>query len=205
MWFDLILGIIVLLAALRGWVRGFMLQSIKIGGMVGCVYAADPLREQAKPYILAYLPKVSPDFIDRILWWTVAVCSYLFLTGVLTLIVKLQRRQNFGEAEADYIDQFGGLLLGTAKGLLIAAVATAGIDRYGLEYARKIPDLDSHLKDSRALVWNATYHPAERVWESQPVRAFVGHIKRMGITKPLSEGASESPEYQTAAVTAPKL
>ena len=53
---DLVLGLIILIAALRGWFKGFTNQAVRIAGFIACFYLADPVREQARPYVLAKLP-----------------------------------------------------------------------------------------------------------------------------------------------------
>ena len=45
---DIALGIMVLLGAIRGWFKGFVLQAIRLSGLVGCVYAAGPVRDYAQ-------------------------------------------------------------------------------------------------------------------------------------------------------------
>jgi hypothetical protein len=79
---DIALGVMVALGAIRGWFRGFMLQAIHLGGLVGCVYAATPIRDEAKPYVVPYLTNVPPVMLDRMLWWLSAVIA-AFLVGAL--------------------------------------------------------------------------------------------------------------------------
>ena len=43
---DIALGLMILLGAIRGWFRGFVLQALQLGGLVGCVYAAGPIRDR---------------------------------------------------------------------------------------------------------------------------------------------------------------
>src|SRR3954468_9545913 len=86
---DLALGVIVLLSAIRGWLRGFLLQAIRLAGMIACVYVADPVRDLAKPHVLPHLPSIRPELVDRLLWWSSAACSYVVLVGMATLILKL--------------------------------------------------------------------------------------------------------------------
>ena len=69
---DVALGVVILIAAIRGWLQGFVYQAIRIGGLVACVYLADPVRDQAKPHVLRYLPTIQPEVMDRILWWVAA-------------------------------------------------------------------------------------------------------------------------------------
>ena len=66
---DVALGVIILIAAIRGWLQGFLYQAIRISGLIACVYLAAPVRDQAKPYILPYLPTIHPDLVDRLFWW----------------------------------------------------------------------------------------------------------------------------------------
>ena len=71
---DIALGVMILLGAIRGWFRGFVLQAIRLGGLVGCVYAAGPIRDQARPHVVP-LPgrSIPPPMLDRMLWWSSAV------------------------------------------------------------------------------------------------------------------------------------
>src|SRR5580693_4907440 len=109
---DIALGIMVLLAAIRGWFRGFVLQSIRLGGLVGCVYAAAPVRDLVRPYVAEYLKSVKPELLDRLLWWSAAVIGYVLAVGLASLAVKMYRRRPFGEVEPNRTDQSAGFLLG---------------------------------------------------------------------------------------------
>jgi uncharacterized membrane protein required for colicin V production len=125
---DLALGAVVLLAAIRGWLRGFVSQAVRLSSFVGCFYLADPVRDQLRPYVLPRLPKVDPALMDRILWWTSAVASYVVVVGLASLAIKMMRRPDpSGLPEARRDDQFAGFLLGAAKGALVAAFLTAGL------------------------------------------------------------------------------
>ncbi|HEY2158980.1 MAG TPA: CvpA family protein, partial [Isosphaeraceae bacterium] len=57
---DILLGLVILAAAVRGWFRGFVLQAIRLGGLVGAVYSAAPIRDAARPYVNEYLPSIRP-------------------------------------------------------------------------------------------------------------------------------------------------
>src|SRR4051812_14035103 len=94
---DIILGLFLLAAAIRGWFRGFLLQSIRLGGLVGSIYAASPIRDAARPYAVQYLPSIRPELLDRLLWWTGAIACYVVSVGLATLAVKMARRRPFGE------------------------------------------------------------------------------------------------------------
>jgi uncharacterized membrane protein required for colicin V production len=203
---DVTLGIIVLITAIRGWLRGFVYQAVRIAGLIACVYLADPVRNQARPYILPHLPTIQPDLVDRLLWWVSAAVSYVVLVGLTTLLIKITRRPEIpGIPQASRNDQFAGFLVGIAKGALIAAFLAAGIQKYALKQVATISWADEQVKSSWALRCNAQYQPAARVWSSVPVQHFVNHIQRMGLQVPAPTvppgpkgKAGEGPVVQTA-------
>ena len=88
---DLTIGAVILIAAIRGWIKGFVSQAVRIAGFIACVYLANPVREQARPYVLARVPKIDPALMDRILWWVSAVVSYIVLVGLTTLAIQMMR------------------------------------------------------------------------------------------------------------------
>ena len=123
---DLTMGAVILIAAIRGWIKGFVNQAVRIGGFIACVYLADPVRDQARPYVLARLPKIDPALMDRILWWVSAVVSYIVLVGLTTLAIQMMRTPAPpGMARSSRNDQFAGFLLGAAKGLACGCVASS--------------------------------------------------------------------------------
>ena len=199
---DLALGAVILVAAIRGWLRGFVGQAIRLSGFVGCFYLADPVRDQARPYVLPRLPKVDPALMDRMLWWASAIASYIVVVGLATLAIKMMRRPDAaGKPEARRDDQFAGFLLGAAKGAVVAIFLTAAVQKYGLEAAKKSEWAGRQLENSRALVWNQKYQPVPKIWESPPVRRFVEHIQKNGLSPipapapPADEVAELHPEH----------
>jgi uncharacterized membrane protein required for colicin V production len=201
---DLALGGLILIMAIRGWLKGFVLQAVRLGGLVACVYLADPVRDQARPYVVAYLPKIRPDVVDRLLWWSSAVASYVILVGLVSLAVKLYRRQPVGLFEPNRNDQVAGFLLGGAKGALMAVFLVAGVQRYAIDKVKTIPWADEQVRTSQALQWNERYQPAQRIWAMTPVQHFVGRIQQRGLLTP-SEAASESKPVQASTSRAPRL
>jgi uncharacterized membrane protein required for colicin V production len=182
---DLALGVIILIAAFRGWFQGFISQSVRLGGLVACVYLAEPVRNYAKPYVLPYLPTIGAELMDRILWWVSAVVTFVVLVGFTTLVIKMTRRPEIpGIPQAGRNDQFAGFMLGACKGALIAAFATAGIQKFAMEPIKTIPWAEEQVKTSWALQLTNAYQPVPRIWASPPVHHFVSYIERMGLSKP---------------------
>lgn len=180
---DLALGGIVVFAAFRGWLKGFVSQAVRIVGFIACFYLADPLRDQARPYILAKMPVINPDLMDRILWWIAAVISYVLLVGLTTLILQLSRNPlpKDSTLSARREDQIGGLLIGLGKGLLVAASLATAAENYKATIIQNIPWIERQCRDSYSLAWTAIYRPIPRLWATAPVRNFVEHITRNGL------------------------
>lgn len=201
---DLALGGLVLVMAIRGWLKGFLLQAIRLAGLVLCVYAADPVRDQIKPRILGQLPTIRPELMDRILWWSSAVASYVILVGLTTLAVKLYRRQPYGGiAEPNRGDQFAGSMLGMAKAMLVATFLVAGLEKYALTHIKQIPWAAQQVETSRSMAWNDRFHPVPRIWSAPPVQHFVKHVQRMGLNRTDIAAPEESapPPVRTASRT----
>jgi uncharacterized membrane protein required for colicin V production len=199
---DIVLGLIILAVGVRGWFRGFVIQSIRLAGLVGCVYAAAPIRDYARPYVERYLTSVRPDLLDRLLWWSAAILTYVISVGLASLAVKMVRRRPFGEAEPNRTDQFAGFVLGALKGTLIASFIVAGISRLALDRLKGIDWVDEQAKGSYALEWDRDYQPARKVWTSVPVQHYVSQIKRMGLTPTASDGSDRTPKSDSEPVQA---
>ena len=200
---DIVLGLMVFVAALRGWFRGFVLQAIQLGGLVGSVYAAGPVREYARPYVVPYLTSIRPDLLDRMLWWASAVLSYLVTVGVANLLVKLYRKRPYGEPEPNRADQMAGFLAGAAKGFVVCAFLIAAMERYALTYVRNVPWAEEQARTSNALVWNQEYRPAERIWAATPVQTFVAQVRRMGLNGEVDRPESSVPRIEVVPASTP--
>ncbi len=196
---DLSLGVIILVAALRGWLKGFVNQAVRIGGFIACVYLADPVREQVRPYVLGKMPAIEVGLLDRILWWVAAVVSFIVLVGLTNLAIQLTRTPPPpGAPPSRRDDQFGGLLLGSAKGLLVAAFLAAAVEKYGIDIAHNFSWAERQTTGSYALKWTAQFHPAPRIWAAPPVRSFVEHIQRNGLKGPIQDEAEKQVARQTS-------
>jgi uncharacterized membrane protein required for colicin V production len=208
---DLTMGAVILIAAVRGWIKGFVNQAVRIGGFIACVYLADPVREQARPYVLSRLPEIDSALMDRILWWVSAVVAYIVLVGLTTLAIQMMRTSAPpGMARSSRGDQFAGFLLGAAKGLLVAALLIATLQTYGTGLVQNVTWVQQLTNESKALKWTDQYQPVPKIWSTPAVRHFVHQIQRNGLKQPgpsdgdepgqVAEAESE-PEAQTEAET----
>jgi len=201
---DLALGGLVLFSAFRGWVRGFVVQAIRLCGLLGAIYAAVPLRDQSKPYILEYLPSIRPEWLDRLLFWVAAAVSYFLIVGIVSMIVAVSRKRTFSLDEPNRGDNFAGFGLGVAKGLLASSFLVAGLHKYGESQFDKVAWADEQIKSSYAWKWHEEYHPAAKIWDSVPVQRLVNHVQKNGLPAP-GNSQSDKPEPVRTAARTPKL
>jgi uncharacterized membrane protein required for colicin V production len=200
---DLALGVIVLVAAIRGWLKGFILPAIRLAGLVACVYAADPVRDLAKPYVGPLLPSIRPELVDRLLWWTASALSYVVLVGLAIMLYRFSQRQAFGLAEPRRNDQYAGFALGALKGLVAVMFLVAGLEHFAVDRVKGIGWAEEQVQTSKVIRWNAQYHPVARIWASPPVRHFVDHVQRMGLKTPASASATAADKPLQAASNRP--
>lgn len=178
---DITLGLVVLIAAIRGYMKGFVLQAIRLGSLAGGIYAAGPIRDYARPYIHPNFPTIAPELLDRLVWWAGSVVSYLAMNGLATWLYQSSKKRPLGEPEPDRADQGAGFVLGAAKGVLVASALALVIDQYALGHLKNIAWLEDQSRDSKALVWSREYQPAQKVWESPPVQTLVQHVRENGL------------------------
>jgi uncharacterized membrane protein required for colicin V production len=188
---DLILAVFVLIESVRGWLKGFVLQAVRLGGLVACVYEATPVRDAVKPHVAEYLKGIRPELLDRLLWWAACVVSYVVTVGLATWLVRVYRRRPYGEPDLYRGDQAAGFVLGAAKGLLISAFLVSGIETYAVGYLKNLSWAEQQALSSRALTWNEKYHPAGRIWATKPVQTFAAYVQKMGL--PPAEDAASDP------------
>jgi uncharacterized membrane protein required for colicin V production len=200
---DLALGVIILIAAFRGWFQGFVSQAVRLSSLVVAVYLAAHVRNYAKPYVSPYLSSIQPDLVDRLLWWVSAVATFLVLAGVAMLVIKMTKRPEIpGISQKGRNDQFAGFLLGALKGLLVAVFVVAGIQNYAMDQVKNVSWAAEQVNASRALKWNEAYTPARKIWASRPVRHFVGYVHRMGVEQPGAPSESEDLDDEDVVRTA---
>lgn len=179
---DIALGVIVLVWALRGWLKGFLDQALQLTGLVAGVYAAGPIRDLAMPRLAPHLPSVDPSILQRLVWWSAAVLSWVIVAGLGSMLLKLSRKRPAGMApEPSYSDQSAGLLLGLIKAGVATAFLVAAIDQHALNYLKGAEWAEDYVTKSHALAWSREYKPAELIWKSQPVRSLVAMVRKGGI------------------------
>ncbi len=193
---DLAMGGLILLSAIRGWLKGFVVQAIRLVGLVAAVFAAAPARDQIRSYVASQFPTVKPEIMDRMLWWSVAIAGYFLIVGAASLVVAVSRRKTFGVEETSRGDQFAGFGLGVLKGLIVASFIVAGL-KYAEPQLAKVAWAEQQKSESYAWKWHDEYHPAARIWAAPPVQSFVKQIQEKGLMG--APARSAKPESAPAA------
>jgi hypothetical protein len=194
---------VVLIAAVRGWLKGFLSQAISLSAMIACVYIASPMRDAARPHARHYLPAMHAGVLDRLLWWGGAVVGFIALSGLGHYLLRFRRRQPYGLSEPNRANQGAGFVFGAAKGAMVAAFMAAGFAQFSPKYIAEDGAIAEHAKRSRSLAWNAEYQPAERIWRSAPVQAFVAHVRANGLGDVSGPGGAAPAADESATVQAP--
>lgn len=181
---DIAMGLVVLVWAIRGYLRGFVLQAIRLAGLAICPFLADPIRDYLQPQLAPQFPTIGPELLSRLIWWSASVLTFVAMTGLGGLTFRMSRRRTLGESEPSYADQGAGFLLGLAKGLILAIALTALINQFGVDQLKSIAWADEQLKTSQALALAKQYEPARKLWELPPIQAYVGQVRRNGSLAP---------------------
>ena len=201
---DLALVGLVLVTAIRGWLKGFMVQAIRLGAFVASVYVASPLRDEIKSRAIEYLPKIPPQIVDRLLWWASLAVSYVLMVAVASLAVAVARRQAYGNSDRGRGDQFAGFGFGVIKGVIVVAFLVSSIQTRGEAYLASLPMAKEQTSESIAWKLNAEYKPADRIWACPPVQLFVNQIQQMGVRGPALPESKDEVSARTEG-RAPKL
>jgi len=191
---DIAAGVMILLASIRGLRRGFLAQAIGLAALIGCVYAADPLRDLALPYAQAKFPTIQAPLFAKLLWWVAAVLGFVVMAGLATTIVKLLKAKPYeGEPEKAPVDRGGGFVFGALKGAVVTAFLLWGLQAYEPAILKLGPWVEQQVTKSRVLMLSRTHHPAERLWHAVPVQAFVARVKSRGFWQRPSEEKEAEP------------
>jgi hypothetical protein len=179
---DITLGCLLLLGGIRGWIKGFLLQAIHLGALIGAIFLADPVSDLARPYLAPHLPSLQPAIIDRVLWWAAAVLSYIVVSGVPTSLVRLVRSRPAAELDPRWGDNGMGFLLGVAKALITVSFLTWGLESFAVpRYANDSGWVGKQLNTSRGLELARRHQPGRQIWTSEPVQMVVNRVKTRGL------------------------
>jgi uncharacterized membrane protein required for colicin V production len=122
---DLIVGIVCGLAAIRGFLKGFAWQVVKVLGLVAALWGASLWHEAIGDRLAATFSFIPDAAAPLVAWVLLFVALYLVATYVAWLARGAVRRAQMGS-----LDRVLGLAAGAAWGLLLCAfgfLAAAGL------------------------------------------------------------------------------
>ena len=199
---DVALGLMILFGGVRGWFKGFLAQSIQIGGIIASVYLATPIRELVRPKIKSMLASVDPVVLEKLIWWGAVFLCYVLIRALASALINVTRRPPVPGVPADsrFGDRSAGFFFGLAKSAIVAAFLIAAMDEHAIKYLKSESWADEHVFQSYSLALSRKYRPAERIWTSEPVAHFVSYVRREGVDlRPArNEGESDSASNRTA-------
>lgn len=143
-WLDIVLAVLIIAGALRGFMRGLIREGMAFGGLaIGLVLATqwyDEVADAFKPFV------GGGRFIEATAYLMVVLAVLAVATLLTVVIMKAMRFFLVG-----WLDGLGGLVFGAAQGAVLAVVVLVLMLKYpdaGLEGAVADSSLASHLLDS---------------------------------------------------------
>ena len=156
-WVDLILAILVALAAVRGFVRGFFREIFGLAGLVIAVTAALYGYQGLASHMAAAYPLL--PWQSQILAFTMIAVVVGLLAALVTHVwVRIIRLTPFA-----LIDRVGGALFGALKVTLIALVILGVLWSLGIPVIQMTLQ-ESHLTQQLLLLLPLVYRYGEEWW-----------------------------------------
>ncbi|MBO4312778.1 MAG: CvpA family protein [Desulfovibrio sp.] len=113
--FDLVVILILVFFAGRGFLTGFIGEAASIVSLLGGFWAANSFQAKVSPYL---------SFLSEPMWRTLTAYVIIFIAAMLGVALLARLLQKIiALTFATWADRLAGLILGLAKGLLICSLA----------------------------------------------------------------------------------
>lgn len=147
-WLDVVLAVLIVAGALRGFMRGLIREGMAFGGLaVGLILATQWYSEVAK----AFKPFVGGGRFIEGMAYLLVVLAVLAVATLLTVVIM----KTMSFFLVGWLDGLGGLLFGAAQGAVLAVVILVLMVKYpsaGLDGAVKDSSLAKGLLDAMPIV-----------------------------------------------------
>lgn len=187
---DLALLLVVAIFGIRGLMSGFVIPVVKLTALVSAFYLAGPIRDACQDNVHPYFSAIEAATFSKILWWALVFISYIVMAGLASLMVKLADRKLPKDFPGRGLSKAGGLILGLAKGGLLAALVATGALNYGPKL-QSLFDVESILSESQATAWVKDNQPIDTVWNWSPVVSFRTHVYDKGWFQPIPDAQGQ--------------
>jgi membrane protein required for colicin V production len=139
-YFDLIIGAIVLLLGIKGFMHGFIKEVFGLIGLIGGIYLASRLSATAATFIdKNFLHLENPALLKLIGFLAVLILIWLVATIIGSILSKLTSESGLG-----FINRILGFILGGGKYFLIFALIVTALSNISLIKN----NLEEHTKGS---------------------------------------------------------
>lgn len=195
---DIFFGIVLFIAAWRGYRRGFAEQMLLWAGLVVAFLFAEPIAKWSEPRIGAKLTYFPEHLRPSVLYLLaiVAVWLAIYITGSINLSVY--RKRIYGENRPSRPDRILGFGMGAAQGALVVSILTF-LWVYVPQSIRTSEAVQKEYAASRGVQFAEEYRVVERIIDTEEVQRAWGHVKQIAEhyrSAPTKDTASDSVELR---------
>lgn len=178
MGFDIAVGIVLFLGAVRGFKKGFARQILTVSSLVIALVFADPLAKHFPKQVHKLVEDYPADIAESMLGTGALLLIFLLINGAGTLYLYVYRTRSLGVNTPSLGDRIVGIGMGVAIAAFIACIGIATY-RYLPSTIRENDLVQSHYEKSRAIKLAEENQIAEKVWETQEVQRAYLHMGRL--------------------------
>ena len=154
-YFDAVIGSIVIILGIKGFVNGFIKEVFGLAGLVGGVYFASRLSDKAASFIEANLIQLdNVSLLELLGFFAILIIIWSGVTMLGVIISKLTAASGLG-----FINRLLGLVVGAGKyfiifALIITALSNVSLIRGKLQKYVQDSQLYPYLKETGAYLIN---------------------------------------------------
>jgi membrane protein required for colicin V production len=157
-YFDITVGAIILLLAVKGFMNGVIKEVFGLAGLVGGVYFASRLAEEAAAFIGRHFAQIDNAALLKLLgFMSILVIIWLSATILGSIFSKLTSASGLG-----FADRLLGLIAGGGKYFIIFALIVTALSNVALIKN----NMDRYVKDS--LLYPILYKAGSMIIQIDP-------------------------------------
>lgn len=178
MGFDIAIGIVLLLGAVRGFKKGFARQILTLTSLILAFVFAKPLAERLAGPLAGPLEQF-PEAVAESMVYTGSLLGLFLVVNLFgTLYLYVYRTRSLGVNAPSLQDRIVGVFVGVAVGGFIACVLISQVSRLPA-MVRESDIVQTHFTGSRGVKLAMEYQISTRVWETPEVQRAYLHAGRL--------------------------
>lgn len=178
MGFDIAIGIVLLLGAIRGFKKGFARQILTISSIVIAFVFAKTLAERLASPLAKFLQDYPDQISESIVYTGSLLGIFLTINLVGTLYLYVYRTRTMGVNVPSVQDRIVGILVGVVVAGFVGCVLIAQYERLP-SMIRENDAVQSHYTASHGVKLAQEHRIAARVWETPEVQRTYEHMGRL--------------------------